>query len=322
MAGVVKRVAQALTAAILLSVLVLVVARAHDSASLDGRVHSVAQALRCPTCNGESLAASETPLAQSMRGEIRRQLARGRSPAQVRAWFENRYGPQVLMVPGPSVTWAALVAGSLATLVLGGVAWSSARRNRGRSPARAPAQAGGGGPISARRLIVVALAVGLAGATVPVAVAAHAGRSAPQPAAGATTPATTTPATTTPASDPVAKIPVPRLLTAARALEDDHRYAAAAEAYQSVLRRRPGSGAVRTRLGFDLLRAGRAAAATRVLTPVTSGSRPRPLAVLVLGLAQRRLGRASARGTLSRFLDLAPHHPAAAQVRHLLREQP
>ena len=45
----------------------------------------------------------------------------------------------------------------------------------------------------------------------------------------------------------------------------------------------------------------------------------RALAILVLGLAERAQGEPAWRATLSRFLEHHPHHPAAAQVRRLLR---
>jgi hypothetical protein len=51
--------------------------------------------------------------------------------------------------------------------------------------------------------------------------------------------------------------------------------------------------------------------------------RPGPhqaLSLLVLGLAQRSMNLPSADATLRRFLRVAPHHPAAPQVRRLLAE--
>ncbi|WP_158610058.1 hypothetical protein [Micromonospora globbae] len=43
-----------------------------------------------------------------------------------------------------------------------------------------------------------------------------------------------------------------------------------------------------------------------------------PDGLLVLGLAQRRTRPADAPVTLRRFLTVAPHHPAAAEITRLL----
>jgi hypothetical protein len=84
---------------------------------------------------------------------------------------------------------------------------------------------------------------------------------------------------------------------------------------------RPGSGALRVRLGFDLLRAGRPDDAVPVVRALSehNGSQ-RPMALLVLGLAQRSRHDPDASRTLRRFLKVAPNHPAAAQVRRLLAQ--
>jgi cytochrome c-type biogenesis protein CcmH len=69
------------------------------SPTLDERVADVATGLRCPACEGQSVAASESDLARQMRLVVRQQLADGRSEAQVRTWFAERYGDSVLLDP-------------------------------------------------------------------------------------------------------------------------------------------------------------------------------------------------------------------------------
>ncbi len=67
--------------------------------TLDQRVLEVASQLKCPICQGESVADSPSGLAQEMRGTIRQQLQAGRSEQQVIQYFENSYGSQIVWSP-------------------------------------------------------------------------------------------------------------------------------------------------------------------------------------------------------------------------------
>src|SRR2546421_7854311 len=67
--------------------------------SLDQRVQDVASQLKCPICQGESVADSPSQLAQQMRSVIRQQLQTGRSDQQVIQYFVERYGQQIVWSP-------------------------------------------------------------------------------------------------------------------------------------------------------------------------------------------------------------------------------
>ena len=67
--------------------------------SLDQRVHDVASQLRCPVCQGESVADSPSQLAQQMRGVIRQQLQSGKSEQEVIQYFRTSYGDQIVWSP-------------------------------------------------------------------------------------------------------------------------------------------------------------------------------------------------------------------------------
>lgn len=69
-----------------------------DSA-LEARVKEVASQLRCPVCQGLSLQDSPSELSQEMKNLVREQLRSGKSPAEVRAYFINRYGEWILLEP-------------------------------------------------------------------------------------------------------------------------------------------------------------------------------------------------------------------------------
>src|SRR5712691_6339120 len=67
--------------------------------SLDQRVHDVASQLKCPVCQGESVADSPSTISQQMRGVIRQQLQQGQSEQQIIQYFESRYGNTILWSP-------------------------------------------------------------------------------------------------------------------------------------------------------------------------------------------------------------------------------
>ena len=67
--------------------------------SLDQRVHDVASQLKCPVCQGESVADSPSTISQQMRGVIRQQLQQGQSEQQIIQYFVSRYGSNILWSP-------------------------------------------------------------------------------------------------------------------------------------------------------------------------------------------------------------------------------
>ena len=67
--------------------------------TLDQRVHTIGEQLKCPVCQSESVADSSSALAQQMRGIIRQQLQEGWSDQEVIAYFQARYGEQIFWSP-------------------------------------------------------------------------------------------------------------------------------------------------------------------------------------------------------------------------------
>ncbi len=92
-----------------------------SGAALDLETHDVAALMRCPVCQGLSVADSPTTSAIAMREEARELLAAGFSGEQVLAYFERSYGEFIRLSPKPEgfnlVVWvlpvAALVVGAL-----------------------------------------------------------------------------------------------------------------------------------------------------------------------------------------------------------------
>ena len=97
------------------------------------QARQLAAELRCPDCQALSVAESQTAAAAAIRRQIVEQLAAGKSEAQVRDYFVERYGEWILLAPTSPLAWwvppAALVAG------IGLLAWWL---RRGRSVAATP----------------------------------------------------------------------------------------------------------------------------------------------------------------------------------------
>ncbi|MBI3566905.1 MAG: cytochrome c-type biogenesis protein CcmH [Gemmatimonadetes bacterium] len=69
--------------------------------ALEAMTTAVASELRCPVCQGLSLQASPSELAQQMRGLVKDQLAAGKTPDEVKAYFVSKYGEWILLSPKP-----------------------------------------------------------------------------------------------------------------------------------------------------------------------------------------------------------------------------
>lgn len=67
--------------------------------TLDQQAHDVGTQLKCPVCQGESVADSPSTIAKQMRGVIRQQLQAGKSESEVIAYFQARYGAQIVWSP-------------------------------------------------------------------------------------------------------------------------------------------------------------------------------------------------------------------------------
>lgn len=99
----------------------------------EARTRRIGADLRCPTCQGMSVADSDAPAAQGIREEIARRVAEGReSDGQIKDFILSLY-PDISLRPETSglglVVWALPVAAVAAVLVaLAAAGW----RRRGR----------------------------------------------------------------------------------------------------------------------------------------------------------------------------------------------
>ena len=100
------------------------------------RVDHIAAELRCPVCQGLSVADSPSETARSMRALVARRVAEGRTDDEIRAEFVRSYGDWILLSP-PLISPNGLVwLAPLAAIAFG--AWLAWRR--ARAPAPLPAE--------------------------------------------------------------------------------------------------------------------------------------------------------------------------------------
>ncbi|WP_028490703.1 cytochrome c-type biogenesis protein [Thermus islandicus] len=81
-------------------VLVLpVLAQEGPPPDLSPEVFRIARELRCPVCQGESAAESNSGVAQEMRRLIAEMLKEGKTKEEIKAFFVERYGEWILYAP-------------------------------------------------------------------------------------------------------------------------------------------------------------------------------------------------------------------------------
>jgi cytochrome c-type biogenesis protein CcmH len=65
----------------------------------EARAQALMDELRCLVCQGQSIADSDAELAGDMRDLVRRRIAAGEKPADIRAWLVQRYGSWISYKP-------------------------------------------------------------------------------------------------------------------------------------------------------------------------------------------------------------------------------
>lgn len=87
--------------------------------------------LRCLVCQGQSIADSDAELAGDMRDLVRRRIAAGEKPSDIRAWLIQRYGTWISYKPTDEPAAWPLWLAPVALLVIG--AWLLRTRIRLRT---------------------------------------------------------------------------------------------------------------------------------------------------------------------------------------------
>lgn len=264
--------------------------------TIEDQTRQVAETLRCPTCVGENVADSTAPVAEAMRTVIAVQLGEGSNREEIRAWFVDRYGAGILLDPGGDgiglLLWAVpLVMLGAAVLLL----------TRSRKPAQ--------------RLLAAVAAVAVATAATapwsPIGDEAATVHAAPAVDAAAILQQA---ATTRPGD-------VDLRLALGQALQETGRSAEAAGQYAAAARLRPQDPDIAYRQAAALLEDRKPAGAAAILEENLDRNPNHQPTLLLYGTILRQSGQDRGAELLKRFLQLAPDHPAAAQVQELLGEE-
>jgi cytochrome c-type biogenesis protein CcmH len=99
------------------------------------RFHELVAELRCPKCQNQTLADSNSPIAQDLRGEIYRMLEDGKTDSEIVDFLVARYGEFVMYRPPVKSTTLILWLTPLLLVVIGiGILWRVNRRESMSAP--------------------------------------------------------------------------------------------------------------------------------------------------------------------------------------------
>ena len=86
----------------------------------DQRVERITSVVRCPTCQGLSVAQSDAPAARSIDDEVRRRVQAGESDRQIKDYLVSRYGQDIILQPEAEgvglLVWALPLLGGAAAI--------------------------------------------------------------------------------------------------------------------------------------------------------------------------------------------------------------
>ena len=105
--------------------------------SAAARAEAIAADLRCPVCQGLSIADSHSETADSIKEDIRRRVDAGESDAAIKRHYVDSYGEWILLRPKASGVGALVWILPVGALLLAGGGLALAFRRWRRQPARA-----------------------------------------------------------------------------------------------------------------------------------------------------------------------------------------
>jgi len=89
-----------------------------DNQEQADRFNKLTEELRCPKCQNQNLADSNSPIAADLRKVVQRLIDEGKSDEEVKAWLVDRYGEYVLYRPEVKESTILLWGGPVLGLML------------------------------------------------------------------------------------------------------------------------------------------------------------------------------------------------------------
>jgi cytochrome c-type biogenesis protein CcmH len=114
--------------------------RTTETLTAQDRVTAIAETVKCPTCQGESVADSNAEVSKAIRRDIAERVAAGQTDDQIRAFYAATYGDAILLTP-PAEGVSALVWVLPVVAVSAAVAGLVLVFRRWRRPAAGPSDA-------------------------------------------------------------------------------------------------------------------------------------------------------------------------------------
>lgn len=119
-----ERIRNSITVALLVVMATAILVLVAASPSNQDRVESIGKRIMCPVCQGESIAASPSPMARDMMSLVEEKIAEGQSDEAIVTELLSSYSGAVLLDPPTSGATLVLWLAPIAALVIGaGVIW-------------------------------------------------------------------------------------------------------------------------------------------------------------------------------------------------------
>jgi cytochrome c-type biogenesis protein CcmH len=87
---------------IVVAIALAVVLWPNGDQSSAARAHELETQLKCPECQGLSVADSQAPTSRAIRADIKRRIAAGESDETIRQTYIDKYGDSILLAPQDS----------------------------------------------------------------------------------------------------------------------------------------------------------------------------------------------------------------------------
>jgi cytochrome c-type biogenesis protein CcmH len=104
---------------------------AFSDETLRPRYQQLVQELRCPKCQNQNLADSNSPISQDLRKQVQRLLEEGMTDDQIKSYLTNRYSDFILYRPQVKQnTWALWIAPIILLLMGLGILYRMSQRQK------------------------------------------------------------------------------------------------------------------------------------------------------------------------------------------------